>query len=63
MKTGNYDKKHDLHDVSLFAGRAYMPTEKRYEHYLKTVPQLQKEASILLFMVSTRLMVALEKYV
>ncbi|KAE9384478.1 hypothetical protein BT96DRAFT_790747, partial [Gymnopus androsaceus JB14] len=37
MKTRNYNKKHNFHNVSLFAGRAYMPTEKHYEHYLKTV--------------------------
>ncbi|KAJ3717417.1 hypothetical protein C8R42DRAFT_566472, partial [Lentinula raphanica] len=42
-KTGNYEKNNDPHDVSLFAGRAYMPEQARHEHYLQTVPQLQKE--------------------
>ncbi|KAJ3994816.1 hypothetical protein F5050DRAFT_1809260 [Lentinula boryana] len=43
MKTGNYTKKNDPNDVSLFDGRAYMANSKRYKHYLKTVPQLQNE--------------------
>ncbi|KAJ3717504.1 hypothetical protein C8R42DRAFT_724415 [Lentinula raphanica] len=42
-KTGNYEKNNDPNDVSLFAGRAYMPEQKRHDHYLQTVPQLQKE--------------------
>ncbi|KAJ3738275.1 hypothetical protein EV360DRAFT_58245, partial [Lentinula raphanica] len=42
-KTGNYEKNNDPNDVSLFAGRAYMPEQKRHEHYLQSVPQLQKE--------------------
>lgn len=44
-KTGNYAKNNDPKDVSLFAGRAYMPGQKRHEHYMKTVPQIQKEVS------------------
>lgn len=43
MKCGNYGKKNNMNDISLFAGRAYMPEENAYEHYLRTVPQLQKE--------------------
>ncbi|KAJ3991059.1 hypothetical protein F5050DRAFT_1716396, partial [Lentinula boryana] len=43
MKTGNYTKRNDPNDMSLFDGRAYMANSKRYEHYLKTVPQLQNE--------------------
>ncbi|KAJ3990896.1 hypothetical protein F5050DRAFT_1879536, partial [Lentinula boryana] len=43
MKTGNYAKRNDPNDMSLFDGRAYMANSKRYEHYLKTVPQLQNE--------------------
>lgn len=46
FKTGNYDKKNDANDVSLFGGRAYMPSEQRYQHYLTTVPQLQKEVRV-----------------
>lgn len=46
MKCGNYGKKNDMNDVSLFSGRAYMPEENAYEHYLQTVPQLQKEVSV-----------------
>lgn len=29
-----------------FGGRAYMPSEQRYQHYLTTVPQLQKEVRV-----------------
>ncbi|KAE9393534.1 hypothetical protein BT96DRAFT_999399 [Gymnopus androsaceus JB14] len=43
FKTRNYDKKNNTNDVSLFGGRAYMPSEQRYQHYLETVLQLQKE--------------------
>ncbi|KAJ3779925.1 hypothetical protein GGU10DRAFT_337611, partial [Lentinula aff. detonsa] len=43
FKTGNYDKHNGPNDVSLFAGRAYMPDQKRHEHYLKTVPQIQQD--------------------
>ncbi|KAJ3777023.1 hypothetical protein FB446DRAFT_784650 [Lentinula raphanica] len=43
MKTGNFVKNSDPNDASIFAGRAYMPSEQQFEHYLKTVPQLQKE--------------------
>ncbi|KAJ3765858.1 hypothetical protein FB446DRAFT_654653, partial [Lentinula raphanica] len=43
MKTGNFSKNSDPNDASIFAGRAYMPSEQQFEHYLKTVPQLQKE--------------------
>lgn len=46
MKCGNYGKKNDMNDISLFSGRAYMPEENAYEHYLRTVPQLQKEVSL-----------------
>ncbi|KAJ3979929.1 hypothetical protein F5890DRAFT_1420566 [Lentinula detonsa] len=43
FKTGNYAKNNDPNDVSLFAGRAYMPNQKRHQHYLEAVPQIQKE--------------------
>ncbi|KAE9386055.1 hypothetical protein BT96DRAFT_1006454 [Gymnopus androsaceus JB14] len=43
FKTRNYNKKNDTNDVSLFGGRAYMASEQRYQHYLETVLQLQKE--------------------
>ncbi|KAJ3712824.1 hypothetical protein C8R42DRAFT_567538, partial [Lentinula raphanica] len=43
MKNGNFDKRNDLDDGSLFAGRAYMPSEQDFDHYQRTVPQLQKE--------------------
>ncbi|KAJ3715761.1 hypothetical protein C8R42DRAFT_725564 [Lentinula raphanica] len=42
-KTGNYAKNNDLNDTSLFLGRAYMPSEQRFERYQQSVPQLQKE--------------------
>ncbi|KAJ3834035.1 hypothetical protein F5878DRAFT_665121 [Lentinula raphanica] len=42
-KTGNYAKNNDLNEISLFAGRAYMPSERSFEHYQQLVPQLQKE--------------------
>ncbi|KAE9392160.1 hypothetical protein BT96DRAFT_1058534, partial [Gymnopus androsaceus JB14] len=53
FKTGNYDKKNDTNDVSLFGGRAYMPSEQRYQHYLETVPQLQKEVRALVSIKTT----------
>ncbi|KAJ3764993.1 hypothetical protein FB446DRAFT_834750 [Lentinula raphanica] len=43
MKNGNFDKRNNLDDGSLFAGRAYMPSEQDFDHYQRTVPQLQKE--------------------
>ncbi|KAJ3772331.1 hypothetical protein FB446DRAFT_643696 [Lentinula raphanica] len=43
MKTGNFVKNSDPNDASLFAGRAYMPSEQQFEHYQQTVPQSQKE--------------------
>ncbi|KAJ3978599.1 hypothetical protein F5890DRAFT_1560042 [Lentinula detonsa] len=46
MKLINYGKKNDSHDVSLFAGRAYMAEESSFKHYLATVPQIQKDKAI-----------------
>ncbi|KAJ3841846.1 hypothetical protein F5878DRAFT_702525 [Lentinula raphanica] len=43
MKSGNFDKNNDPDDGSLFSGRAYMPSEQEFDHYQRTVPQLQKE--------------------
>ncbi|KAJ3792282.1 hypothetical protein GGU11DRAFT_862061 [Lentinula aff. detonsa] len=43
FKTGNYAKNNDPNNVSLFAGRAYMPNQKHHQHYLEAVPQIQKE--------------------
>ncbi|KAJ3816641.1 hypothetical protein F5880DRAFT_1619098 [Lentinula raphanica] len=43
MKNGNFDKRNDPDDVSLFAGRGYMPSEEDFNRYQNTVPQLQKE--------------------
>ncbi|KAJ3768469.1 hypothetical protein FB446DRAFT_650383, partial [Lentinula raphanica] len=40
IKTGNYEKNNDPNDVSLFAGRAYMPEQKHHKHYLQNLSGL-----------------------